>query len=386
MKILGIIMEANPFHNGHLHFINECKRQINPDVIIAITSTSFTMRGEISLLNKFDKTSVLLENGVDIVMELPFSFATQSADFFCEASILCLNSMGITDLAFGCENNDMNDLNKYLNIITSETFTKELKEKKNFEMSYKNTISNLLCNYLSDDEIMMFNQPNVTLALQYLKTIKTNNLSIKPHVIKRINSGYHDQNITNQIASATAIRHAIVNNLPFSYTLPKESYALLIDYNQAKENYINIIKYNFMLCHNNINNDQEGLSNYIVKNGDFSTLETLQNSLKNKRYTINRINRHILYKLLNSNSKYEYSPYLRILGINSNGLNYLKTLPKETKDLIFSGTKELKNLSNEVNEINSIELNATKLYSIITNNDSLNKLEQQLPIIRKEKV
>lgn len=383
MKILGIVMEANPFHNGHLHFINECKQQLNPDVIISITSTSFTMRGEISLLNKFDKTNILLNHGADIVLELPFSQATQSADYFCEASILNLSKIGITDLAFGCEIEDINLLNKYVDIITSSSFKKDLEEKKNFDMSYKNTFSNILENYLNKEELETFNKPNVTLAIQYLKTIKENNLHITPHIIKRINANYHDQTINSNIASATAIRVAINEHKDFVNTLPKDSYEALIDYNQAKNNYLNIIKYNYSL-NNTQNNDLEGLNNYICNNGDFTSLETLQQSLKNKRYSINRINRQILYKILNIDSTYTYNPYLRILGTNQNGLNYLKVLPKETKEIIFSGTKELKNATDIIKDINLVELKATKLYSIITNNELLNKKEQQLPIIRKD--
>lgn len=383
MKILGIVMEANPFHNGHLHFINECKKQLNPDVIIAITSTSFTMRGEISLLNKFDKTNVLLNHGVDIVLELPFPQATQSADYFSHASVLNLSNIGITDLAFGCEVDDINLLNKYVDIITSSTFKKDLEEKKNFDMSYKNTFSSILSTYLSEDELDIFNKPNVTLAIQYLKTIKENALHITPHIIKRINSDYRDQTITSNIASATAIRHAINNKENFSNTLPKDSYELLINYVQAKENFLNIIKYNYQL-NSTSNQDIEGLNNYISNNGDFTSLEALQQSLKNKRYSINRINRQILYKLLNIDNNYQYYPYVRILGINQKGLEYIKVLPKDTKELIFSGTKELKNANAITKDINLVELKATKLYSIITNNELLNKKEQQLPIIRKD--
>ena len=84
MKVLGIVIEANPFHNGHKYFIDKCIEQLNPNLVIAITSTSFTMRGELSLLNKFDKSKILLDHGVDIVIELPFSQAVQSADFFAK--------------------------------------------------------------------------------------------------------------------------------------------------------------------------------------------------------------------------------------------------------------------------------------------------------------
>ena len=385
MKILGIVMEANPFHNGHLHFINECKQQLNPDLIVAITSTSFTMRGEISLLNKFDKTNILLNHGVDIVLELPFSQSTQSADFFASASILNLHKFGITDLAFGCEVNDLELLNKFVSVITSSSFKSDLENNKSFDSSYKNTFSILLKNYLTEEEIDIFNQPNVTLGIQYLKTLKENKLNITPHIIKRINANYHDHNISSNIASATAIRTALMNHQSFIDTLPTDSYEAIIDYDKAKANFINIVKYNYQLNNEHLQqNDSEGINNYISKNGDFSSLEKLQQSLKNKRYTINRINRQILYKLLNTDGSFTYSNYLRILGTNTKGLNYLRILPKNIKELIFSGTKELKNFSIEVNEINVIELKATKLYSIITNNDLLIKKEQQLPIIRKD--
>lgn len=383
MKILGIVIEANPFHNGHLYFINECKKQLNPDLIVAIASTSFTMRGEISLLNKFDKTNVLLNNGIDVVLELPFSQSTQSADFFCDASIRNLALFGITDLAFGSEIDNQMAINKYVDIITSNSFLRDLEVNKSFDMSYKNNYAKVLTNYLSDKEIELFNKPNVTLAIQYLKTIKQNNLNINSHIIKRINSDYHDQTINNDIASATAIRSALSNNLPFENTLPKESYNCLIDYNKATNNFINLIKYQYQIANNN-NLNQEGINNYIIKNGDFSSLNSLQQSLKNKRYTINRINRQILYNLLNIDAPYKYHPYLRILGMSSKGKDYLNTLNKEIKNIIFSGTKELKKQDNETKIINEIELNATKLYSIITNDDTLIKKEQQLPIIRKE--
>ncbi len=383
MKVLGIVIEANPFHNGHLYFINECRKQLNPDVLVAITSTSFTMRGEISLLNKFDKTNILLNHGVDIVLELPFSQATQSADFFCDASIRNLVNLNITDLAFGCEINDLNKLNNYVNIITSSPFLKAMEDNKNYELSYKNIVAKELEKYLTDDDIKIFNQPNVTLAIQYLKTLKLNNININSHLIKRINSNYHDKTINSDIASASAIRNAIENKLPFENTLPKDSFNSLINYPKAKENFINIIKYQYQVVNTN-NLNIEGINNYISKNGVFSSLDSLQQSLKNKRYSINRINRQILYNLLNINHPYKYHPYLRILGMSSKGVHYLNTLDKDVKNLIFSGTKELKNQDDETKIINEYELKATKLYGILTNDDTLLKKEQQLPILRKE--
>ena len=103
MKIFGIILEANPLHYGHQYFISEIKKIYKPDLIVAIMSTSFTMRGEISLLDKFTKTNLLLENEIDIVLELPFILGVQSADYFAKNCIDILNLLKITDLAFGSE-------------------------------------------------------------------------------------------------------------------------------------------------------------------------------------------------------------------------------------------------------------------------------------------
>ena len=93
LKIFGIVIEANPFHNGHKYFIDKIKQDYKPDVLIAVTSTSFSMRGEISLIDKFDKTKILLENGIDIVLELPFTYAIQSADFFAKKGCRKTNSL-----------------------------------------------------------------------------------------------------------------------------------------------------------------------------------------------------------------------------------------------------------------------------------------------------
>ena len=382
MKVLGIIIEANPFHNGHKYFIDQAISTIKPDCTIAISSTSFTMRGEISLLNKFVKTNVLLNNSVDIVMELPFSQAVQSADYFCEYSIRNLSKMGVTDIAFGCEIDDINLLNKFVSIITSNDFASKLKEEKSFSSSLKDSFTSILKEFLTNKEIEIFNKPNTTLAIQYLKAIKKFNLNITPHIIKRINSNYHDKSINGEIASATAIRNSILNNIDYKNTISHEVYDNLINIKKTNDNYVKMLQYKYLVEQplKNIFNDNEGINNYILNNGDFSNLTNFQNSLKNKRYTINRINRINLFTLLNISEIPNYTPYLRILGINKKGLNYINSLPKETKELIFITPKECKKFNKEIQDTLYIEIQATKLYGVLTNNIELQNYENKLPI------
>lgn len=382
MKVLGIIMEANPFHNGHKYFIEEAIKKVNPDITVSIITTSFSMRGEISLINKFDKTKILLNNSLDIVLELPITQAVQSANYFSNSSILNLSKIGVTDLAFGCEIDDLTLLNKFTSIITNKEFIKKFNEEKNFKDSLKNSYNNILKSFLTDEEILIFSKPNVTLAVQYLRVIKENNLNITPHIIKRIDSEYFDKNISSDIASATAIRNALQNNLDFKNTISKDVFDRLINLNTANQNLINIIKYKYFVNnnHNEKTQDKEGINNYIINNGDFTSLTSFQNSLKNKRYSINRINRTCLYNILNITSIPKYTYYLRILGINDNGLKYLNKLPKDVKRLVFTTQKETNKNNFEIQNTLKYELLSTKLYSILTNNPELINYENKLPI------
>ena len=144
MNIVGIIIETNPFHNGHMYFINEIKRIHQPDLIIAVTSTSFTMRGEISVINKFDKANALLEAGVDLVLEFPFILSTQSSDYFAANAISILNEIGVNHIICGCENEDINNLKYFYSLESTNEFNLQFKENLKKFKSYKQTFIDTL--------------------------------------------------------------------------------------------------------------------------------------------------------------------------------------------------------------------------------------------------
>ena len=379
MNIVGIIIETNPFHNGHMYFINEIKRIHQPDLIIAVTSTSFTMRGEVSVINKFDKTNALLEAGVDLILEFPFILSTQSSDYFAANAISILNEIGVNHIICGCENEDINNLKYFYSLESTNEFNLQFKENLKKFKSYKQTFIDTLEKLNVDEHLIkLFNQPNFTLAYQYYKTINSKHPHIKMSLIKRTNS-YDDVSLDSNIVSAKAIRNARIYNLDYAKYLPFNQ--KLIDLNFAYKNLLTIINY---LClvksnySNTINN--EGIINYILNNfNQSSSYLELISSLSNKRYSKSRINRTFLYMTLNIDEFYHEEKYLRLLGTNSKGLKYINTLDKTIKNQIFSSVKELKNDSICYN-ILEIELNATKLYSLLTNDNSLLIKEYQLPI------
>lgn len=378
LKIFGIVIEANPFHNGHKYFINKIKEDHKPDILIAVTSTSFSMRGEISLIDKFDKTKILLENGIDIVLELPFTYAIQSADFFAQNAIKILNDIGVTDIIFGSETTNISLYNKIYPLLNEINYeNKNLSKKNNFKLLLEK-------NKFENDEIKIIESPNFTLGMQYIKFIKDNNLKINYHLLQRISNNYHDKIITSNIASATAIRTSYKNNLDVNNLIPYDK-SRFVDIKKSEDNLFNIIKYNYVVNNNYIKTDflaNEGIQNYIRNNGDFnSDYYSFIDQLKNKKYTISTISRSILHNLLETSSINNLEiEYIRILGINKIGLEHIKSLDKSIKNKIFSNPNELKFKEQTIiNEILNYELKATSLYGVITNKNILIN-EYKLPI------
>ncbi len=369
MEIIGIITEYNPFHNGHLYHINEIKKLYPNSLIICVMSGSFCQRGDISIINKWAKTEIALENNIDIVVELPFPFATQSADIFAKGAIAILNQLKVNKIIFGSELNNIEEIKKIVK--------KQLNDKSNIKkylnqgLNYPTALSKSL-----DSNI---NTPNDLLAISYIKQIMINNYQIEAITIKRTNN-YHDNNLNNKIVSASAIRNNL-NNKNIKKYLPIKAYKNI--YKIDNENYFNLLKYQIVSNINNLNKFQtvdEGIENKIKKCiYDAKNREQLIKSIKSKRYTYNRINR-MLTHILTSFTKDEANrcqniEYIKILGFNDKGRNYLNKIKKEVSIPIITSYK--------YNSLSlTIEYRVNNIYSLITKDVNLIKKELQKPIIK----
>ena len=377
MKSIGIIAEYNPFHNGHIYQINKIK-ELYPDYnIIVVMAGNFTERGDMAIIDKFKRTEIALNHGIDLVIELPFPFSTQSADFFAYGAITILEKLKVEKLIFGSESDNIDDLKIIAETqLNNQEFDKLVKIYSKFGNNYPTAISNAIFD-LTQKKITT---PNDLLGVSYIKTILENNYKIEPITIKRINN-YHKKELENFISSATSIREALKTNKSIENTIPKDSLKYF-DNLHFIDDYFDIIKYkilteNDLSIYQTVDEGIDKLLKKVIKKSN--NYEELINNIKSKRYTYNKINRMLLHILCNFTKEKRNTlnniSYIRILGFNNKGKNYLNSIKKDVDIPIISKIKKNKDSMLEY------ELETTDIYNLKGNN----QIKEENKIIYKKR-
>ena len=371
MKRVGIICEYNPFHNGHIYHLEKVKELFPDSIVILVMSVNFTERCIPSIINKWDKTEIALNYGIDLVIELPFMFATQSADIFAKGAISILKELKAEYLVFGSESNDVNNLIELANIsLYNQDYQTKIKEYLNDGDNYPTALSKAF----KDFNLDTVSTPNDLLGLCYIKEILKQDASIKPVTIKRTND-YHEENINNSISSATSIRKACKNKDNIYNTVPKEVADLLKESIFFQENYFPFLKYKIQTT-NDLSIFQtvdEGIENRIKKYiNEVNSWDSLVEKLKTKRYTYNKINRmliHILCNFTKEEAKNNQNiEYIRVLGFSNKGKDYLNKLKKELNLPIVT------TFSKNNSKMLEFEMKTTCVYSSILDEEKKNDL------------
>lgn len=376
MNVIGIIAEYNPLHLGHIYLINKIKAQYPNSILILITNSTFTERGEVTILNKWDKTKISLENHIDLVVELPFTFATQSADIFATGALKILNALQINLLAFGSESNNIEKITHIAETqLNNPQYNPLVKQYLSEGINYPTAMSKALDNLLG----YTITEPNDLLALSYIKEIKKNNYPITPISIKRIGK-YHEKTINNKIINASLIRKLLKENTDISpYVAPNTTKYLY--QNLDNESYFSYLKYKILSTKDLsiYQTVEEGIENRIKKAINKSNnWEELVQNIKTKRYTYNKINRMLIH-ILTSFTKEEANnltvDYIRVLGFNKHGKQYLNKIKKNLNIPVITHYK--KNIS----PLLDIELRATSIYNLPINQNLTQDEFQRKPVI-----
>ena len=415
MKILGIITEYNPFHNGHLYHLFKAKEITGADYVVAVMSGNFLQRGEPAIINKWARTKMALNAGVDLIIELPFVFSTQDANGFAFGAVKLLDSLQIIDyLCFGCEADNLDTLYSISNFLHVEPQKyKELivhNSKNGYE--FPRARSQAICEYhrifgidglekISPLELSkLLKYPNNILALEYIKHLLNLKSKIKPISIKRMGASYHQKNIKGKISSATSIRNEILNSLSspktdlfmlnnkIKSTITQSGFPVLekelregrgpITLNSYRQYILATLRRMPLEDISRIQGVTEGLENRIKKASLKSyTIEHLINSIKTRRYTRTKIQRIILHLMMNLSKKdvkifNRCGPlYARVLGFSKKGKTLLRTIKKSSSTPLISKlsiylrqtiSEENNNVRNRLIKMLDYDILATDIY------------------------
>ena len=378
MNIIGIIGEYNPIHLGHIYQIKKTKELYPDSLIILITNTTFTQRGEVSILNKWNKTKISLDNNIDLIVELPFPYATQSADIFAKGALNILNKLKIDTLIFGSESNNINKITKIVNTqLNDNKYNKNIQKYLNEGLNYPTAANNSLKDILG----YATKEPNDLLAISYIKEIKRNNYKIKPVSIKRTNN-YHSQEITDKYINASLIRKMLNEKKNITKYIPKNTKKYLYK-NFSNENFFPYLKYKLLEAKDLsiYQTVEEGIENRIKKSiNNTNSWEELINKIKTKRYTYNKINRMLIHILTNFTKEEAQNitiDYIRVLGFNNKGQKYLNKIKKNIDIPIITNYKP------NISKLLDIELRVTSIYDLPLKDNLLEQEFKHKPIIKK---
>ncbi|WP_042349045.1 nucleotidyltransferase [Bacillus massiliigorillae] len=402
MKAVGLIVEYNPFHNGHHYHVKTSKLQNDADVVIAVMSGSFLQRGEPALVSKWNRAAMALQGGVDLVIELPYIYSTQHAEHFAAGAVSLLEALRCDTFCFGSENGSIEAfLSKHKQMTEhteeiNESVRGFIKEGNNYPKAISLALEHL---GLQQDGDLDLTKPNNILGYQYVRAALESNYRIQPTLINRIAAGYHDTQLpTGTIASATSIRKALLDSDQETNTtesfMPAYTYHDLKNYIQTFEilhqweHYWSLLQYKLISSTveelEKIYEVEEGIQHRMKEAALVSnTFAEFIMKVKTKRYTMTRLQRicvHILTHTKKEKMKrcLEEPAYLRILGFTENGRKYLNEKKKSVELPLIS------KIANVQHEALTFDIQASIIHSLALPQNKQKKMiqrEYQQPII-----
>lgn len=362
MKLTGIIAEYNPFHNGHALHIDRARELTNCTHVIAVMSGQFVQRGEAAMFDKWSRAEMAVASGVDLVIELPFAFAVRSAQFFATGSVRLLAALGVQYLCFGAEQADLERLSAAANAFGQPDTAEVFRSGIQAGLPYAKALSNAVAAQtgLTSDFLLT---PNNILAIEYLRAIRHWAPEMIPAAVAREQAAYHQPVISGPIASATAIRSALLTHkalIPeIKAALPESSLAVLHRQLSTQKGPVAVNFFGDMLLAKlrtlplsqleAVPEVTEGL-HYKIQSCALqaTSLETLLAAIKSKRYTRTRLQRIAVHTLLGT-TKHALADfdaagplYARVLAFNSKGQEILRHLKLNAQlPLITKTTKAL---------------------------------------------
>ena len=417
MKNIAIIAEYNPFHNGHMYHLNKAKELTGAEYSIALMSGSFLQRGTPAMWDKYTRANMATSSGIDLVLELPYVYATGSAKDFATGAVCILDKLNtIQYLCFGAETDDITLLSDIADVINTEppSYQKVLTDALSEGISYPHAramgiVATIGCD--NQEIANVINQPNNILAIEYIAALKRIGSSIEPIIIKRQSAMYHDETLYGSISSATAIRASISANSFHMDTIKNDIPAPV--YQILQDKYLNtwpitssLLTPYLQSCllnpinYNEICDISEDFANKLLKLTPVTNYQDAIDVLTSKDLTNTRINRCLIHLLLNYKELHRklfidngYGLYANILSFRKASSQLIKTINLESSIPIITKKADFEKCLLNYPYINldiakimwEYDTKATNLYNCLVYNSYGTKLPNdyntQIPII-----
>ncbi|MBD9304119.1 MAG: nucleotidyltransferase [Lachnospira sp.] len=396
MKAVGLVTEYNPFHNGHLYHLNKAMELTGADISVAVMSGDFVQRGEPAVLDKYTRTSMALNSGVNLVVELPVNYAVSSAESFAAGALKVLDYIKADSIAFGSESGDIERLSKLAHILcdNEDTLYKEISKYTANGISYAAARQKVVEKLTDKDTAAMLTSSNNILAVEYLKAIIKNNYAIKPYTVQRQGDSYNDTDIRSEYASATALREnlkadniskyipvkaGLILSSNANYIYPDDITEVLFtrlldilfasnyDKNVFIENVMQYPDVSKEIAGRLYKSAMDMITRTVPQgaeskdNGVFS-FGSLCEHIKTKEVPLSRIKRALVRITLGLDKKhmekYANEPYIRVLGFDKKGQEYLSYIRKTVEVPLITKTADYKEMLLD-------DIHAANIYNMI---------------------
>lgn len=397
MKIVGLITEYNPFHNGHKYHIEKAKEITGADYVIAVMSGDFVQRGAPAIIPKHLRAKMALDGGCDMVIELPVCYATGSAEYFASGAISILDGLGCVDaICFGSECGDYASLETIAKVLADEPDDYKLLLQNYLKAGYNfpSARQNALENYFHDDKLSaVIKEPNNILGIEYIKAMLSRNSSMNGYTITREGSSYHSDELSENYSSASAIRKLFSNDKDNIFN-KLENQLPVSALKQIKENYgvrlpVYLDDFSLILRYKLLSETKESLLEYMditpdlanrIINSKNSFLNFTQfcELLKTKELTYSRISRCLIHILLNIR-KYDCTneAYAHVLGFKTESNVLFSFIKNNSKIPIITKLTSANIQSSEIQQMLMQDISASNLYESIISD------KFQLPFINE---
>lgn len=388
LKSCGVIVEYNPFHNGHAFHLQEAREKSGADVVVAVMSGNFLQRGEPAIVDKWLRAEAALAAGADLVIELPTAYAVQSADYFASGAIALLQSLSVQSLCFGTDSTQLLDYEGFavFNRTHKDEINKAFSDLKSEGLSYPQQMTKVY-QLLYPEWPLNDHSPNHILGMSYAKANQEYDKPMSLLPIMRQGAGYHDQQLKEaEFASATAIRQALFSGEaraedfvpPTMLSSLHES--TLINWEDAWP----LLKYQLIQLSveelQTIYQMSEGIEYRLKEKAlQATSFNDFINQVKTKRFTWTRLQRLAVYILLGITEEkvreVRENPYIRVLGFNSKGQSFLGQV-KETCPYPL-----ITNINRKTSDLLALDIQAGLVYQLL-NPKTAKQDYQRKPLIK----